>query len=65
MNELLPCPFCGGEASLHKTEGCDYVICCTVCGGTVFDDMNWHIQSYDGEKNVIQKWNTRAPRKDE
>ena len=42
MNELLPCPFCGGEAHVHTTNkyatgitcGFTYIIECSECGCT-------------------------------
>jgi len=33
MTELLPCPFCGGEAIVVKTERCARYIECWDCGG--------------------------------
>lgn len=59
--ELLPCPFCGGEADEY--EG-DYGngICCMMCGAMVGEPI--HLE-YRTTKRVniaeaIAAWNTRA-----
>lgn len=53
MEELKPCPFCGGEATLYNDGVLKYIYC-TNCGcrTTRFD---W----YD-KKRMVQKWNRRA-----
>ena len=58
--DLLACPLCGGDAELGETEGADFYIACGDCGASVFDDMKWSEDNYDGEQNVIKKWNKRA-----
>lgn len=53
--ELLPCPFCGGEATL--TRGIlTYVGCkkCVIAFGR-------HPDLKDSEDRTITEWNTRAP----
>ena len=54
--ELLPCPFCGGEAKtsrgLHKYD-C-WGIWCPTCG--VRTDL------YPSEREAIEAWNTRYER---
>ena len=59
-NELMPCPFCGGEAGIAynairtTVEGrmikgiCVY---CTSCNAQLF---------YGGDKLAIEAWNRRA-----
>ena len=53
--ELLPCPFCGGEA-LGPTDTWPHTITCEQCGASV--------KSYgydkDGMKEAVKKWNRRA-----
>ena len=58
MSNLLPCPFCGGEAELH----CDldiYAVICSKCGawGATVDD--WH-EGDNAAKDAIAAWNRRA-----
>lgn len=52
MNELKPCPFCGGEAKLYKAKSWEIFVECTSC----------HTDSaifYDVEK-AIEAWNRRT-----
>ena len=53
QNELKPCPFCGGEATLWQTLGADrpYHILCG-CGGRV----GWFVT----EQEAVEAWNRRA-----
>lgn len=53
MNELKPCPFCGGEATLNETTilGLSYNISCANCNGTNYNST---------QKEAIKAWNTRA-----
>lgn len=50
MNELLPCPFCGGKNVVIMRDGGWFVMCngCTANGPIV-----------DHESSAITKWNTR------
>ena len=61
MNELKPCPFCGGEAELYSVgtgsphyEHYHQVICqsCLTATGAY----------WSGEQSAIDAWNTRAER---
>lgn len=52
--ELKPCPFCGGEANLHKSDEFWYVAC-NEC-------VNQTTHFYNGKDIVIQRWNTRNDR---
>ena len=53
--EILPCPFCGGEATIVKDVFCDneltYVVCQN-CGANTGD-------CGDSEDEAVRKWNTR------
>ena len=56
--ELLPCPFCGGEAKYDNSEGYDRIIC-NECGASAFgfskehafDEWNSRVQIDDDEIN--------------
>lgn len=58
MSELLPCPFCGGEAEVLTAE--------SMHGGYLFGIMCNDCRSrgdvYDNEAEAIATWNTRAER---
>ena len=61
MSELLPCPFCGGEANtLHRPHVIDwrYSVGCNddECRG--FIGLSW---LYKTEAEAIAAWNSRAP----
>lgn len=52
--ELKPCPFCGGEATLRKSEETKlYHIACFECGCR--QDSSYKAES------CINAWNTRKP----
>jgi len=53
--ELLPCPFCGGEAEYkpdHTVENTDHVQCA--------GKFCVNISDPDGQGSCIEAWNTRA-----
>ena len=58
MSELLPCPFCGGEAEMLTAESMN--------GGYLFGIMCNDCRSrgdvYDTEAEAVEAWNTRAER---
>lgn len=58
MTELLPCPFCGGEAEILTAE--------SMRGGYLFgimcNDCCSRGDVYDTEAEAIAAWNTRAER---
>lgn len=60
MTELLPCPFCGGEADLidisDEYEG-EYWVAHQCANGTSVET-----NSYDTEAEAIAAWNSRAER---
>ena len=55
-DKLLPCPFCGGEATLvediYNDQLYNYVICSN-------DDCNANTGRCDTEDEAITKWNNR------
>lgn len=56
-DELLPCPFCGGEANAYVSAG-DAVVECVDCGAELsqgVDDENYHDTSA-----IIERWNLRS-----
>lgn len=60
MSELLPCPFCGGEARVERDSfsGSFYVGCLNdECLG--FSGLGW---IYKKEEEAIEAWNTRVER---
>ena len=63
MEELKPCPFCGGEALLQTLSNIYdnyYKICCTGendsdCAGLGLDNY------YETEQDAVAAWNKRVP----
>ena len=49
--QLLPCPFCGGEAEI-ESEGVTWYIWCDTCDFSI----DWFVSS----SHAIQCWNRRA-----
>ena len=55
---LLPCPFCGGEAIVVKTESCGRYIGCWDCGGRTEEfETDYAGSAHD---KAIAAWNRRA-----
>ena len=50
-DELMPCPFCGGEAILQRSEKQTYFVLCCKCGacGPVCETR----------RTAIEAWNRR------
>ena len=51
--ELLPCPFCGGEAGIYEEIPGGYIIQCHECCGQI---------GIMTKQRVIAAWNSRAER---
>lgn len=58
--ELLPCPFCGGEAVVNVKNGVK-VICtkCRIMTYALTDIVNGTKIEYGAIKNVVDTWNQR------
>ena len=51
--ELIPCPFCGGEADISEFDNASMIWAkCSECGAE--SDMDWSIDK------VVEKWNRRV-----
>jgi Lar family restriction alleviation protein len=57
MSELLPCPFCGGEAEFATDNGKSWAIVCQTCIARV---GGRHYPDYAEKKEMISKWNRRV-----
>lgn len=62
--EILPCPFCGGTASVEEFSnahvGVSYSVGCDTDGdGTCYGYQS--LTSFDRRSNAINAWNKRAP----
>ena len=51
--ELLPCPFCGGAASVRLFYGCRYGVYCDCCDARVGG-------LYNERAEAIKAWNRRV-----
>lgn len=58
---ILPCPFCGGEASIGKTYAGGRYAFCTKCGVRQPINCKTDIVGNEGDVYAIDLWNTRAP----
>lgn len=60
MDELLPCPFCGGKAELHGINNSNpFIVYCTNCGVEMGNEKDF--LTYQ----AIDAWNTRTPKERE
>lgn len=55
MNELKPCPFCGGEAEVRRYQNVFSAVCCD-------EDCAAYNGLYRSEAEAALHWNTRAER---
>ena len=51
--ELMPCPFCGGEAEMRKTAHWDFYVRCRKCGAKT-------AQHNQNEPGAVMDWNRRV-----
>ena len=61
MEELKPCPFCGGKAVIHVDDGVRVI--CTVCESrtqTLIDGLSQGKLTGGSVGKVIELWNRRA-----
>ena len=58
MSELKPCPFCGGEAMMVKTQKCGRYVMCLTCEVRTVEYETDYIGSAYGK--AIAAWNSRA-----
>ena len=54
MAELLPCPFCGGEARRYYGNTDCYGITCKKCTCKIY--------GYANKASATRAWNTRTPK---
>lgn len=54
MNELKPCPFCGGEAELTGFDAPEFWVWCPNCKAST--------DAHTGKQSAIEAWNIRAER---
>lgn len=56
MNELLPCPFCGGAAKLNGFMFNVWTVDCTRC--EVHTRVDYHCK--DPKAKAVETWNKRT-----
>lgn len=55
-DELLPCPFCGGDARLLDKGGDEYDVCCGTTQCYASCGADWYLE----RARAIEAWNRRA-----
>ena len=61
MDELKPCPFCGGKSGIQRIDdfGLFYIVCAN-CGAQVCSDTPDYFEEFS-MKDLYGKWNRRFP----
>ena len=62
MNELKPCPFCGGRAhmtELNKIAAFRYIVCCVNRDCIAYRLSSAYTPRYYTEEEATEKWNRR------
>lgn len=62
MDQLKPCPFCGGEAFMESwvaRKGFEANVHCNSCSAMVYT-ITYDFEE-QAEKNAIEQWNRREP----
>lgn len=54
-DELLPCPFCGGQAEMRESSTHDFYVKCKDCGAATR-------RNHENRNGAVMDWNARAER---
>lgn len=58
--ELLPCPFCGGEAELKRYQSGDWQVICYHADGCIMCESDLDNCYWENVQTLAKQWNTRA-----
>lgn len=62
LRELLPCPFCGGEAELKRYQSGDWQVICYHADGCIMHETDLDNCYWENVQVLARQWNTRAER---
>lgn len=62
MTELLPCPFCGGEAELKQYQSGDWQVICYHADGCIMLKSDIDNCYWENVQTLARQWNSRAER---
>ena len=60
--ELLPCPFCGGEAEIKRYQSGDWQVICYHADGCIMLESDLDNCYWENVQTLARQWNTRAER---